>query len=123
MKILNTKAKIIAASMFVLLVAGCGAPPKVAYPDGSNVVPANDPERIASLMTAREKARGLVAENEALRAQVAQLQNQMVAIHAAVAGVLAQASATDGAVSTAPAPPLQQAAPKPIAPAQTPASK
>lgn len=105
-----------------LLLAGCfGMPPKVVYPDGSNTVPANDPERIAALMTAREKSRNLVAENAALRAQVETMRQQLVDIRVAVAGVLAQSGAASSGTS-AQEPAVPRPATAQVAPTEKPLS-
>lgn len=88
-------ATVMLASMAatIIVAAGCSmGPPKVVYPDGSNTVPANTPERIAALEQARARSRAMLSENDALRAEVAAMRKQMEDIRAAVAAVLAQSA-------------------------------
>lgn len=97
----------------MMAAGGCSmAPPKVVYPDGSSTVPANNPQRIAEIQTARERSRAMVTENELLRAQIAAMQKQLDDIRAAVATVLLQ---REKAQKAAPSPyeAMPQAFPRP----------
>lgn len=107
------KVSVIAVSTMMALTS-CGmAPPKVVYPDGAHTAPANQTDRIAALQTARERSRGMLMENEALRADIADMKKQMAEIRASAMEVLAQSVNAPGAIPQDTAPVIPQVTPAP----------
>jgi flagellar motor protein MotB len=95
---------ILAIALPLVLSACSGGPPRVIYPDGSSTVPANNPERIEALKSARAYSRGILAENDLLRAQVVTMQKQLDDLRIAITSVLAVSGPRANALS--PTPPI-----------------
>ncbi|MFN0183175.1 MAG: OmpA family protein [Aquabacterium sp.] len=103
-------AVLVAAGL--IAAAGCSmAPPKVVYPDGTITVPANNPQRMLAIQSARDHSRAMLTENEMLRAEVAAMRQQLADIRGAVATVLAQRVNPAPLLDGSPAPPVVPAAP------------
>jgi outer membrane protein OmpA-like peptidoglycan-associated protein len=103
-------AVLVAAGL--IAAAGCSmAPPKVVYPDGTDTVPANNPQRMLAIQSARDHSRAMLTENEMLRAEVAAMRQQLADIRGAVATVLAQRVNPAPVLDGSPAPPVVPVAP------------
>ena len=103
---------ILAIAMTLVLSACSGGPPKVIYPDGSSTVPANNPERIEALKSARAHSRAMLVENDLLRAQVVTMQKQLDDLRIAITSVLAASGPRASALT--PAPPMAAPQSEPV---------